>query len=210
MERKGEKKKRKKKPRRFEPQIRYFGCPIGRIGSRVAFGHTLAPTRSESRVFYVAGSRNTWTQLNVSSVSVKRILIANSSKRCSDIRILLLFLSFSSWSTTKQSFCGTRHSWPAAFRAKCGRLDENRVPLSLEKIICRKFRDVYFIIFEKCANAHSRVSRGAMRAQNARYTRNYPRVSPRSTPCANCNSRVLVQLGFPQISLVLEYGNCTR
>jgi len=35
-------------------------------------------------------------------------------------------------------------------------------------------------------------------------------VSLRSTPCANCNLGVLTQLGFPQISLVLEYRNCTR
>ena len=76
-ERKGKKKKKKvkKKPRRFKPQIRYFGCSIGRFDSQVAFGHTLAPIRN-ALVFYVVDSWNTWTQLNVSLVFVKRILIA--------------------------------------------------------------------------------------------------------------------------------------
>jgi len=183
-ERKREKKKKKKKKklRRFKPQIRYFGCSIGRFGFQVAFGHTLAPIRSETRVFYVVDSWNTWTQLNVSSVFVKRILIAwqKSSKRSSDL-VLLFFCFFLAIrpQRDKQSFYGTEHSKPAAFGVKCDRLDENRVPLSLEIIICRKFRDVYFIIFKKRANVwRLRVSReqcDIMRAQNACYMRNCPR-----------------------------------
>lgn len=74
----------------------------------------------------------------------------------------------------------------------------------------------YFIILKKMRKRltfREYVSRGAMRynvsAKRSLHAKLFA-VSLRSTPCANCNSGVLAQLGFPQISLVLEYAGIAR
>lgn len=137
-ERKGGKKKReKKKPRRFKPQIRYFGCSIGRFGLSSRFWtYFSADPIGIASLLRPPVPGITGAQLNVSSASVKRMLIARHTV-LNDVPmysffffIFIFILLVHRQRNNRFAERGIRN--PRAFDAKCDRrFDENRVHLSL-------------------------------------------------------------------------------